>query len=445
MIVAKAVAAVPIFTDRLAGRTDARSGEAADAGQPRTRLAATAATTPVTWRGIRLVFTISLPNPLPQGVQATLSFQTTNPTTNQVTGTASIAVNIAPGGSQSFVFAITPLVAFAATDIALVFDCTNTDPAPSVSGLNTLLLSGAATSVADIVALAATLTGDGIANVQGNAGTGVFAVATSNVGSADTMNVELRSFSQSVLSSLFASVCLTNPTTGACLGSAVGSGQLTASIPAGATPTFGIFLTGNGNLAFDPSSTSVAVRTVGGTPAAPGFGCPSVYDGTYIGQLAYNNLVKDQNSVLQRQARSINMTITLQCQVALAGTATLKITSVSASHPAFGCQGSCVPALGIATLPMNPPTTVSNQSQIGHGLTIQFPNGSSFSTSNGIVGALTVTSALTISNGLDPSIANNTWAALPGVPPTNPNQIIWIDPTDGQPETTRWTFSKSAL
>src|SRR5437867_3967145 len=57
MIVAKAVAAVPIFTDRLAGRTDARSGEAADAGQPRTRLAATAATTPVTWRGIRLVFT----------------------------------------------------------------------------------------------------------------------------------------------------------------------------------------------------------------------------------------------------------------------------------------------------------------------------------------------------------------------------------------------------
>src|SRR5262245_34559546 len=54
MIVAKAVAGVWIFTDRLAGRTDARSCAAADAGQPRIRIAAIAATAAVTGWQIRI-------------------------------------------------------------------------------------------------------------------------------------------------------------------------------------------------------------------------------------------------------------------------------------------------------------------------------------------------------------------------------------------------------
>jgi hypothetical protein len=45
-------------------------------------------------------------------------------------------------------------------------------------GLNTVLLSASANPVPDIVALGATLSGDGIVNIPGVAGIGAFAVAT---------------------------------------------------------------------------------------------------------------------------------------------------------------------------------------------------------------------------------------------------------------------------
>ena len=54
-------------------------------------------------------------------------------------------------------------------------------------GLNTLLLSASNTPVPDIVALAATTGNDGIVNIPGASGTGVFALATVNVGIGDTI------------------------------------------------------------------------------------------------------------------------------------------------------------------------------------------------------------------------------------------------------------------
>ena len=62
----------------------------------------------------------------------------------------------------------------APTDVQLNFDCTNTDLAPVNVGLNTLLLSASTSPVPDIVALAATLTNDGIVNIPGAGGTGSF-------------------------------------------------------------------------------------------------------------------------------------------------------------------------------------------------------------------------------------------------------------------------------
>jgi hypothetical protein len=47
-----------------------------------------------------------------------------------------------------------------------------------------LLLSASNTPVPDIVALAATITNNGIVNVPGTMGTGAFAVATVNVGAS---------------------------------------------------------------------------------------------------------------------------------------------------------------------------------------------------------------------------------------------------------------------
>ena len=86
-------------------------------------------------------------------VAASFQYQTTDPATNQVTGSPNMPVNIEAGAAQSFVFAFTPTAPIAPTDVELSFDCVNSSPAPINLGLNTLLLSASSTAVPDIVAL----------------------------------------------------------------------------------------------------------------------------------------------------------------------------------------------------------------------------------------------------------------------------------------------------
>ena len=74
-------------------------------------------------------------------IPATFTFQTTDPATNQLTNSPNTSVDIPAGAAQSFIFALTPTGPMAPTDIQLSFDCANTDPAPIISGLNTLLFS----------------------------------------------------------------------------------------------------------------------------------------------------------------------------------------------------------------------------------------------------------------------------------------------------------------
>lgn len=203
---------------------------------------------------------------------ANFSYQTTDPANNALTGTLNTPVNIAPGAVQTFALFLEPTTAFDPIQIALSFDCANSPPAAIIGGLNTLLVASGADPVPDIIALAAAGPG-GIVDIPGDTATGVFAVATVNAGVASDITV-------STANAAGASVhlCETNPASGACI-SAVGA-NVTTTIGAGATPTFGVFVTGNGNLPFDPAnnrvtvtftdssgvtrgSTSVAIRTNG--------------------------------------------------------------------------------------------------------------------------------------------------------------------------------------
>ena len=120
-------------------------------------------------------------------IPAAFAFQTTDPATNAVTGSPNAPVDIPAGSSQSFVFALTPTAPIAPTDVQLSFDCANSFPASILSGINTLFLSASATPVPDIVALAVTLSNDGIMNIPGTNGAGAFAVATVNVGATETI------------------------------------------------------------------------------------------------------------------------------------------------------------------------------------------------------------------------------------------------------------------
>jgi hypothetical protein len=190
------------------------------------------------------------------GVAASFHYQTTDPNTNQLTGSSDTPVDIASGGFQSFIIAFIPTQVLASTDALMIFECTNTDPAPINMGLNTLLLSASAIPVPDIVALAATPTNDGIVNVPGATGTGAFAVATVNVGASGSIIASADTGSATLPMNIF--LCQTEPSTGQCI-SAIGS-SVTTQINANTTPTFGIFVQGNGNVPFDPAGNRIFIR-----------------------------------------------------------------------------------------------------------------------------------------------------------------------------------------
>ena len=185
-------------------------------------------------------------------VPATFLYQTTDPATNALTGTPDTPVNIDERVAQSFVIAFTPSAPFIPTDVELSFSCTNTTPAPSISGLNTLLLSASATPVPDVIALA---TGTGTVDIPAATGVAAFAVATVNVGTLGTITASADT--GSVVLPLTISICETDPATGVCI-SAVGP-TVTTTIDAGATPTFALFLGSTGTIPFDPAVNRLRV------------------------------------------------------------------------------------------------------------------------------------------------------------------------------------------
>src|SRR5262245_53323547 len=56
-------------------------------------------------------------------------FQPTDPRTNQPVGTPNMPMDMPMGGSQTFMFAFTPMAAMDATELAINFSCANTGPA----------------------------------------------------------------------------------------------------------------------------------------------------------------------------------------------------------------------------------------------------------------------------------------------------------------------------
>jgi arabinogalactan endo-1,4-beta-galactosidase len=189
------------------------------------------------------------------GMPASFLYQTTDPATNALKGSANTPVNIAAGAAQSFVIAFTPTIPIAPNNVMFEFACSNTAPAAGVVGLNTLLLSASATPVADIVALAAS--GDpGIVDIPGATGAGAFAVATVNLGASSSITASADTGSAALPVAL--SLCQTNPQTGACI-STIGP-SVTTTINANDTPTFAIFVKGSGTVPFAPASNRVFVR-----------------------------------------------------------------------------------------------------------------------------------------------------------------------------------------
>ena len=129
-------------------------------------------------------------------------------------------------------------------------------PVQTIIGVNTLLGSASANPVPDIVALAASAD-PGIVDIPGANGTGVFAVATVNVGASSSITATADTGGVSLPVSI--ALCQTNPQTSACLPPGPAA-SVTTQVNAGGTPTFGIFVTGSGVVPFDPANNRINLR-----------------------------------------------------------------------------------------------------------------------------------------------------------------------------------------
>ncbi len=189
-------------------------------------------------------------------VQGGFTYQTTN-SLNQLIGNPDEPASIPATGTQNYFFSFTPTQPLSPTDVQLLFDCTNTDQAMNTVGLNTLLLVADSNPVPDIVALAETVTRDGIANVSG--GSGVFSVATVNVGITGEITVRVDTGIATLPITI--AVCETNPLTAACINpTAPTFDPVTTTIEANETPTFSFFINSTGEVPFDPANNRIFAR-----------------------------------------------------------------------------------------------------------------------------------------------------------------------------------------
>jgi len=181
---------------------------------------------------------------------ANFSFQTTDPVTNRLTGTVNTRVSIPAGGLQTFVVAFKVNAPYVPpTNVLLGYDCDGVPAAASITGVNTLLLTFADTPVADMIAVGVTPSGDGFARTGGPTGTGVFAVATTNVGAAAQLTGRVRLADSSL--PLIAAICETNSQTGIC--KATPAATVVATMSQNETATFTAFLNATGTIPADPA------------------------------------------------------------------------------------------------------------------------------------------------------------------------------------------------
>jgi hypothetical protein len=193
---------------------------------------------------------------LGHAIPALFGYQTTDPATNALTGSPDTPADVPAGKPQTFVLSFAVNAPFYSTDTPIGFACSNVDAAQSVSGVNTVLLSGSATPVPDLVALAATPGNTGTMTITGTTGSAAFAVATVNVGAAGALTATPSATASGLPLTL--SICQTDPSTGQC--DAPPTPSVTATIAASATPTFAIFGTASAAIPFAPAVNRVAVQ-----------------------------------------------------------------------------------------------------------------------------------------------------------------------------------------
>ena len=181
-------------------------------------------------------------------VDAAFSFQTTDPATNELTGSPNTPVVIPAGETQSFLIALTPNSAFAPTNVPFIYDCANTDPAVSTIGVNSLLVSADDDPIPDVIALTTVI--DLAASVDSTA---LFAVGSANVGATGDITVSLGDNEQGLPLNL--SICQTDAD--GCIAPPTATSSLT--YPADTTASFAVFAEATSSIANDPANNRIFI------------------------------------------------------------------------------------------------------------------------------------------------------------------------------------------
>jgi len=187
-------------------------------------------------------------------VPGSFLYQTTDPKTNQLTGTPNTPVNIAPSAAQTFLISFTVNAEFSNT-VFLNFDCADTAPAQNIVAVNTLSLTVVNRPVDDVIPIAATPTNDGIVDIPGLNGTGVFAIAAVNIGNG---GICCMLHTDTAAPNVTLSICQTDPANATCLQPPV-QGLLRWNSAPGQPATFSVFAKGSGNVPFNPATNRIYV------------------------------------------------------------------------------------------------------------------------------------------------------------------------------------------
>jgi hypothetical protein len=121
--------------------------------------------------------------------------------------------------------------------------------------VNTLLLSADSDPVPDIVAIAATPSGDGVLRL---ANSGAFALATINVGSGAVISASADTGDRDL--PLVIGMCEVNQLSGLCINPAAPTtGSVETTMDANNTRTFAVFVTARGDVPLNPANNRIFV------------------------------------------------------------------------------------------------------------------------------------------------------------------------------------------
>ena len=184
-------------------------------------------------------------------------YHRTDPTTNETVGLQNIPVDIPAGETQSFVIGFTPEATFPATDLRLVYDCENGNPALFRPTLNSVRVEATDSAVPDVIALVATNSNDGVIRIANRFSANAFAIATANVGATGQITVRADVGDLEMPVNLL--VCETDTVSGQC--NEAPASEVTLTVMELSTATFAVFV--NADLEaveFRPDINRVFVR-----------------------------------------------------------------------------------------------------------------------------------------------------------------------------------------